>query len=156
MADNYTQATLTPDVQLTEELRAVLEATGATLEPAGGGQWYVYWEDGFSELDEHAPDIPHDPDTAAATAFRERWHGKDMAGVLRAVLDSNPGIEMLVIEGAYRCSKMRPGEFGGFGIYVTRKESAFISSQDIEMRDGQLTLTAAVQQHVAAGDRSGS
>lgn len=146
MADNYTQATLTPDVRLTDELRTVLEITGASLEPAGDGEWYVYWEDGISELDDdQAWDIPQYTDAAGAAAFRDRWSGKDIAGVLRAVLASNPGTGMLVIEGAYGCSKMRAGEFGGFGIYVTREQSAFISSQDVVMQDGRLAVTAGVQ-----------
>jgi hypothetical protein len=151
MTNNYTQATLTPDVRLTDELRAVLEITGASLEPAGDGEWYAFWEDGINELDDNQEwGIPQYPDAAEAAAFRDRWLGKDIADVLRAVLASNPGTGMLVIEGAYGCSKVRAGEFGGFGIYVTREQSAFISSQDVVMQDGQLTVTARVQECAAA------
>ena len=155
MADNYTQATLTPDVLLTDELRAVLELTGATLEPADDGKWYAYWEDGISELDDQAWDMRQHPDAAEAADFRERWHGKDISDVLRAVLDGNPGTGLLVIEGAYGCSKMRPGQFGGFGIYVTREQFAFTGSQDIAIQDGRLAVTARVQQWPGAGSRPG-
>ena len=147
MANNNTQATLTPSVRLTDELRTALEITCASLEPNGDGTWYAYWDERIGELAAaDARDLPQSWSAEEAAAFQDKWSNKDLADILRAILAENADIELLTVEGAYTCSKMRAGEFGGFGLYVTREQFAAISSADVLIQDGRLVITAAVQE----------
>lgn len=147
MANNCTQATLTPSVRLTDELRTALEVTGASLEPDDDGTWYAYWDEGIAELtDAGARDLPQSWSAEETAAFQDRWSNKELADVLRAILAENADVEVLTVEGACTCSKMRPGEFGGFGLYVTREQFAAVSSADVLIQDGRLVITAAVQE----------
>jgi hypothetical protein len=147
MANNYNQATLTPSVRLTGELRTALEITCASLEPDDDGTWYAHWDEGIGNLaDADAWDLPQSWSAEEAAAFEDKWSDKDLADILRAILAENAGVELLTVEGAYTCSKMRAGEFGGFGLYVTREQFAAISSADVLIRDGRLVITAAVQE----------
>ena len=148
MANNYTQATLVPEVRLDAVLSALLRATGATIEPGDAeGESYVYWEESFEEivdperladyLDEDA--FAEGWDAEPQEKLIERWADREMAEILRAVLELNPGIEFLHLEGAHMCSKMRAGEFGGFGLWVTRQQYVWINSGgSIQVKDGRL------------------
>jgi hypothetical protein len=147
MADDYTQATLTPSVRLTDELRTALKITCASLQPDDNGTWYAHWDEGIGDpADTDAEDLPQSWSEEEAQAFLDKWHGRDLADILRAILAENAGVELLRLEGAYTCSKMRRGEFGGFGIYVTRQQYATVSSADVLIRDGRLVITAAVRE----------
>lgn len=150
VADNFTQATLTPPVRLTDELVVVLEITGASLQACADGTWYAYWEDGIIEPDEEdadAWDLPETWAAAEAAAFRHKWGTQGPHDILRAILAVNPDIELLTLEGAHTCSKMRPGEFGGFGLYVTRRQFASIITGDVILReDVWLAITTEVQE----------
>jgi hypothetical protein len=146
MANNYTQATLTPSVRLTDELRTALEITLASLEPDDNGTWSVCWDQGIGQLaDADAQDLPQSWDADRVAAFQAKWSGKDLPDILRAILAENVAVELLTVEGAHTCSKMRAGQFGGFGLYVTRHQFAFVSSTDALLQDGRLVITAAVQ-----------
>lgn len=144
MANNYTLGTLSPEVRLTDELKKVLETTGASVEPDGPDKWYVFWEESFNEeveswmLDE------------TDEAFVEKWTDTNIAVVLKAVLEENPEVEMLSLEAAHTCSKMRAGEFGGFGLYVTRSEYCWINSQAVALIEGKLVPQTTVESWVAA------
>lgn len=131
MANNYCQATVTPDLPLTDDqLEAItyrgwdLDAeewppehlssrtirylerltgyddecftTGLEIAPGADGNVYLY----ASEYDGVADELLQD--------------------ILRDLpQDKYPYI---VIEGAYSCSKMRQGEFGGFAVLITREK----------------------------------
>jgi hypothetical protein len=147
MANNYTQATLTPSVRLTDELRTALEITCASLEPDHDGTWYAHWDEGIGDLaDADTWNLPQSWSTEEAAAFQDKWSDKDLPDILRAILAENAGVELLTVEGAYTCSKMRAGQFGGFGLYATREQFAAISSAGVLIRDGRLVITAAVQE----------
>ena len=128
MANSYTQGTLTPSVKLTDELRTVLGATDASLEPEDDGTTYVYWEEYISESLDPGWN-PYDLDQTVL----DKWANADMPDILRAVLDHNPGVELLTMEAAMTCSKMRAGEFGGYALYVTRKQYAYVSTNAIDL-----------------------
>jgi len=111
MANNYSQATVSPtDIPsnaLTDEERGVLESSGFTLHESGDNTIYIVVEDSF--LLEESPDFIED-ETKEITA----------EDVFNRIITKVDEINEIVIEGAYTCSKMRSGEFGGFVIRFTR------------------------------------
>jgi hypothetical protein len=148
MATNNLQATLTPEIRLTDELATVFRLTGACLDPVPGqnGTWYVFWEDGITEPEQWDDFDPEDWPVA------DKWAGKNLPDILRETLAGNPDTKLLTIEGAWTCSRMRAGEFGGFGLYVTRQQFVSISSSDVTLgSDGQLTLTTPAIQDFTLG-----
>src|SRR5262249_12867302 len=69
--------------------------------------------------------------------FREEDHGEDDDGrIVNCVTLLQSKLKLLdpadtphiVIEGAATCSKMRPGEFGGFAYFITREEVRFFAT----------------------------
>jgi hypothetical protein len=142
MSDNYEQATLTPSVKLTDDLRGGLAATCASFEEEGDGLTYVYWEDGPIDIDNTWADV--DPEVL------ERWSGHDLADILRAVLAENSDIGLLTMEGASTCSKLRPGEFGGYALYVTRKQYAWVHTGQVHLEDGTLVSRNTITDWPAA------
>jgi hypothetical protein len=127
MANNYYQATLTPDsIHLNEMQATYLEMTGASFEKESDGRYYVFWRDCLDEdnIDEHVATALDDgdidqqmADAIGKLSFRE---------LLRDILN-NPAnvvadITHLRIDGAWTCDKMRPGEFGGAATVVTRAQ----------------------------------
>jgi len=110
MANNYNQATVQPELPASlftqEELDELAQACGLHNEPEGD-LLYFFAEEYFCEVgdDEHGQRI-------------------NCLKVLQAKLQSlDPAsYPHIVIEGASTCSKMRPGEFGGFAYFITRDE----------------------------------
>lgn len=150
MANNYIQATLSPDgLELTDDQQTWLAATGASMVPAktkeGKPGHYVFWEEGFTECPEPddfvnqlEDDIEDDEALDAEVQRFIRMGGIER--VLRGIL-RNPGnraIPSLKIDAAATCSRMRIGEFGGFALVVTRKEFAWFSTFSLSIEDGQL------------------
>lgn len=139
MANNYTEATLQPTVYLTERQEALLSCYGAGCEPDGPGDKlrYVFWESYFNDT----PD-DYDMDEAIADGILEE--GAKLPSIeyfLREVLlnPENRDIEHLDVQGCHRCDKLRPGEFGGFSLVVTRNEYAWINSSMIHVADGKIS-----------------
>lgn len=129
MANNYTEATMTPPVFLTPQQRAVLPCYGARSAPwqkekPGSELHYVYWESTFIE-------DPDEDDFGVIDAREAGFSGKisSLPYFLRDILlnQENEGL-VITVEGCHRCDKMRPGEFGGFALMVTRKEYAWVNT----------------------------
>lgn len=108
MADNYEQATVEPTIPET----AVSEEELSILEQCGF-EWvkehnhlYFYAQDGIND--------------------EEDW-----IGTFQNILGKTPDTSSIVVQGAYTCSKMRPGEFGGFLTYITKDNHKFADISDI-------------------------
>lgn len=139
MANYYSQTTLTQAVLLTENLATVLQARGATLYDAGEGEtvldslvtgeqprkpYAVVWEEGWRNPDGESvegfmEEIELDPDDASKNV-------KDLLileeeDILHEILKINPDIELLEMNEAWTCSKMRLDGFGGRSLMVNRE-----------------------------------
>jgi len=126
MADNYTQATVIPDIPksaLTDKEWGILSASGFTLFEFGDKTVYLVVKEGFILDDDYDLDLG---DVTALELFHK--------------IIKNTDIEEIVIEGAYTCSKMRSGEFGGFVTRITKDGvESFGTSQALDrMRAGTL------------------
>lgn len=153
MANNYSQATLTPScLHLTPDQETWLAASGASIEPSeekGRKGTYVFWRMWFNE----APDYDgflsqvelEDEQEIEKEAKRLEALG-GIENVLRSILKNpeNRHIEKLNIQGAYTCSRMRSDEFGGYALVVTRKEFVWFSTSSLDLKNGQLTYRPKV------------
>lgn len=129
---------MTPAVHLTERQEKLLGCYGASCEPAGPEDKlrYVFWEDHFSE----EPDEMDLDDAIAEGDIEEGTKLPPIAHFLRDILmnPENKDVESLDVEGCWRCDKLRPGEFGGFMLLVTRSEYASASSSALEIQKGKI------------------
>jgi hypothetical protein len=125
---------MTPDsIHLSSMHQAFLEMTGASLDKESDGRFYVYWEESLCEdvgefqMDEaiEAGNITSDEAGFIANS--------SFVMMLRHILQHEPNKDVthIEVEGAWTCSKMRPGQFGGFSYLVTREEHGFISSSSM-------------------------
>lgn len=102
MANNYTQATVYPELSktlFTEQDLETLQENGFSFDEAHGDELYFYVEEGFDE------------DETAHIFQKAIERSKNS--------DEVDPVEEILIEGAFTCSKMRPGEFGGFVLRIT-------------------------------------
>jgi hypothetical protein len=122
MADNYEQCTVEPtDLRkelFTEEDLRILESSGIEWED-NGDSYYFFASEFLYENDDHSrtyTDVFQD-------AIRRSWGS----------------VEEVVINGAFTCSKMRPGEFGGFVIRISENgiQSATTSEMLELMQNGR-------------------
>lgn len=123
MTDNFTQATVTPPLPawlFNEEELALLYATCGVNCESHGDSLYFFAETSFAEWGETAESESLD----CLALFHEK--------LLQLDADEYPRI---VIEGAATCSKMCPGEFGGFA-YVIERDGvhSFSTSEWIDER----------------------
>jgi hypothetical protein len=111
MADNYYQATVSPDLPAAlftaEELSALETACGLTCETYYE-QLYFFADTSFREEGEYDRD-GEDVTINCLNVLQEKLRQLDP--------DDYPHIS---IEGAATCSKMRQGEFGGYAHLITR------------------------------------
>jgi hypothetical protein len=107
MANNYTQATVSPLIPatlITDTEIGLLEQVGFTAH--NYGEW-------FKEM--YEADI--------GQPYTEQY--TDIFDIFQAVMsrslesEEDEDIDEIIIKGAFTCSKMRPDEFGGFIIRVT-------------------------------------
>lgn len=110
MANNYYRATLSPDLPANifseEELESLSDACGLKAD-RDGDDLYFFAEEYFCEEGEDRECSR----VNCLTLLQEKLK----------LLDANE-YPHIVIEGAATCSKMRPGEFGGFALFITREE----------------------------------
>ena len=115
MANNYTQATVSPHLPAglfsDSELDA-LAACGLSHE-CHAGTLYFFADTYFREEDDGEDGEPFN----SIALFQSKLKLLDPA--------DTPHI---VIEGAAACSKMRQGEFGGFAFFITRDEVRFTAT----------------------------
>jgi len=162
MANNYSQATMEPTcVYLSDEQIAYLSASGAAFDPNEAEKsaleqlaeattdkkplrgYYVYWEEWYQEYIEEEDLEDRLVDDYSAEQIKEIWaHYKDLSfeGILREVLmnPENKDIDYIAIEGANTCSKLRPGNFGGFVTVVTRQEYFGLGTGAWDIKDGRI------------------
>jgi hypothetical protein len=110
MADNYYQATISPDFPAAlfndEELQALEIACGISSEKIDDNL-YFFADTSFREEGEDDEGNPVD----CLAVLQGKLRQLDPATFPR-----------IVIQGAATCSKMRPDEFGGFAHLITRDE----------------------------------
>lgn len=136
MANNYTQVTVEPDLRLSDVQKVLLKALGFSTEPGDKtGTFYVFAEECYNEvLDndawENVADDVCNEDSELLAPFVE-WDGESLMDLLRVLCVENkiPYIEM---NAAYTCSKLRPGEFGGFKTLVTPTHWAVCGNSDLD------------------------
>jgi len=146
MADYYSQTTLTEEVLLTQDLATVLSARGATLHPAGDeetaldalvtGQmprrlYAVVWEEGWRNscgetLEDFIEEI--ELEEKDATDGVKALLLLEEEDILHEVLKINPDLDLLEMNEAYTCSKMRLDGFGGRSLIVNRKGYLYIGT----------------------------
>lgn len=116
MADNYSEATVSPCIPAEAVTpRDLAQLARCGLEWEGEEELYFFAPNGIWESE----DGMHDGDDAADDE-------RDAYMVFQEVLARLPDtVEAIEIEGALSCSKMRPGEFGGFCVYITRDQIRF-------------------------------
>jgi hypothetical protein len=115
MANNYVQATvepLIPKVLFTDEDLNTLSENGVDWEDAGDGLLYFFIRDGFDE--DYVEPI-----------FREALKKFDES---EEDIPVEEDLTEIIIQGAFTCSKMRPGEFGGFVTIITKDGMAGTST----------------------------
>jgi hypothetical protein len=124
MANNYYQATLTPDsIHLNDLHRAWLDLTGADWEKEKDGRYYVFWRECLNEdIEDQLNEAMADESITQEQADIIIKHGFN--GMLLDILNYAPNSEVthLRIDGAWTCSKMRPGNFGGAATIITRTQ----------------------------------
>jgi hypothetical protein len=108
MANNYNQATISPQLPATlfseQELQSLEIACGLTHETCGD-HLYLFAGDFFREEGEDEDD--------------QRVNCLDLLQEKLGQLDA-AAYPHIAIQGASTCSKMRPDEFGGFAFLITR------------------------------------
>jgi hypothetical protein len=116
MADYYSQATVSPALPATlfspAELEALAGACGLYSEPDGDNLYFFagdyFCGEGEDLNEEHVN-------------CTERLQAK--------LRELDPvSYPRITIEGAVTCSKMRPGEFGGFVYFITREEIRYFDT----------------------------
>lgn len=144
MANNYTEATMQPSVYLTPYQELLLSCYGAACENDGPDETlrYIFWESYFNDT----PDEYDMDDAIAEGVLEEGTKLPSIEYFLREVLlnPENKDIDHLDVQGCHRCDKLRPGEFGGFSLVVTRNEYAWINSNMIHVADGKIVPPAVV------------
>jgi hypothetical protein len=130
MADNYYQATVSPELPARlfseDELQALELACGLTAERCGD-DLYFFAETCFSERGEDADGFGVD----CLALMQEKLRQLDPTDY-----------PCISIQGASTCSKMRPDEFGGFAFLITRDGIRSMSTWDW-LNEEEKTLTAA-------------
>lgn len=119
MADSYNQATVTPSLPTSAftmpELNR-LEVCGLFPEKDGNdGLLYFSAEYG---IDDQAP-------------FDGEGESDPYLILQTALTRCDASVPAIIIEGAYTCSKLRPGEFGGYCAYISRRDVRFGSTAEL-------------------------
>lgn len=144
MADNYTQATMDPFIPkdlVTDKEKEFLLGFGLTTEDAGE-ELYFFADDyrgGAYTEPELAkavfPDLEIEPEETEIELDEDY-----MIEVLQRFIKRSEGkLKYITLEGAYTCSKMRPGEFGGFACFIT-EDDAKVAGTASWLRDMEKTL----------------
>jgi len=168
MANNFYQTTVQPsELTLTPALAMALKAHEATIEGqaddtaldqlARGDRdqhdVYVFFENGWSDGDEtqFAEDLKVSGLSEEEQVEAQRLAQLPEEDLYREILLVNPKVAAIEVNSAHYCSKMRPGEFGGHGLYVTRTHYLHIGDHSASIdKDGKIKVTAKVQKFVAA------
>jgi len=116
MADNYSQATVSPELPAAlfndEELQALEMACGLNWEKIDD-HLYFFADTSFREEGEDHEDSPVD----CLALMQAKLKQLDPAAYPH-----------ITIQGAATCSKMRPDEFGGFAHLITRDDVRSMST----------------------------
>jgi hypothetical protein len=163
MANNYYQTTVEPTaLTLTRPMVTVLAAHGAGIE--GGEQdtaldqvargdrnrrdAYVFFEEGWRDIDDLGSEDVENVRNLLKFSEEEKLEFArlvklDELELFREILLQNPTVPHLEIKSAHYCSRMRPGEFGGMWIYVTRTHYLLVGDHSAKVNeDGTIEVTA--------------
>lgn len=132
MANNYDQSTMSPKIPLTPDQVAALDSLRAFCFEGEedpdipltdlAKKWMAEFE--ISE-DDIWPDREAEPGSDVHYLYYEDGSlTPGTSSVLQEILRGLDPVEYphLAWEGAYTCSKLRPGEFGGWACFITRDE----------------------------------
>lgn len=135
MADNYFQMTIEPSLPEAKLTNLELWLLQHLFDWEGddGDTLYFFAENGTkadSEDDEEALDAILAVDTSPLAEKVREVRGEEPADywldgfnfddIFQGILRRNLDIPHVKIQGAFHCSKMRPGEFGGFATFITK------------------------------------
>lgn len=156
MANYYTRSVITDTFLLTPEMSTALTFRGAAVDPEGPGEtvldgmvnerpplrsYSITFEDGWNDLvesyesvDEWIKDEGERPEDWNDEAKRLLWLDKE--DLLHEVLKVNPDKDVIEMQSAWSCSKMRLDGFGGSGLIVTRKGYLYLTSTHYEVDEG--------------------
>ena len=121
MSNSYAQATVAPHLpsKLFSRIELdFLEANGFAHELTDEGNYYFFAEDNFNtagddfEVDEGLPQKQRE----YLQKLTEKW---TVLTVFQEVLKRQTDIKEIIIKGAYTCSRMLEGEFGGYAARIT-------------------------------------
>ena len=142
MANNYSQGTIWPPLPLTETQLEALDLPAIDIpkdedKQSDAEKLRLSWVEGHA-TDEWASGLGSEPNTERVEDDKGRFHykpdgryylfseesglGNGFDGVLQEILQGLPEKEYpyITYEYACTCSKMRPGEFGGGAMFITR------------------------------------
>ena len=140
MAESFDQSTMTPLLPLTAEQVSAIKSLRAYYYEEGedpdhpltdlARTWLEKFNIGFDDI---WPNVVKERDFDVYYLFYEDGAlAPSVAGVFQEILCGLDAGEYpyLVWEGAYTCSKMRPGEFGGWACVITRDDIYWSSTQE--------------------------
>jgi hypothetical protein len=167
MANNYTESTLEPsNLTLSLPLVRALKAHGASTE--GGSEdnaldqlargdrnrhnVYVFFENGWADYEDgYSDELPMTGLSDEEQVEVKRLAKLDAPDLFREILLLNPKVEAVELHESFRCDKMRPGEFGGQALYVTRTHFLYVGDHSAKVnKDGSIKVTAKAQKFRAA------
>ena len=125
MADMYTQVTITPSIPkdlLPEGHLKFLNGYGIRWED-DHGKWYLYADEYSASSFE---DVGDDGERV------EKEHGEDeLVALFQNVIKKSKGeLKYVYLHAGCICSKMRPDEFGGWVIFITKKSHHWMGTWD--------------------------
>lgn len=110
MANNYDQVTVEPFIPkdlLSEEDYEKMSKFGFSRE-ASADYWYLFSDDYHSVT-------VLDDDTEI--------YEEDLFKIFQKIIKASGGeLKHIILQGAETCDKMRPGEFGGWAVFITEKK----------------------------------
>jgi len=143
MANNYCQGTVAPFLPLTQEHKDLIDWDPDDSVLDSEGNWITDEEhdpedEARAELDRLAMKLGmteeykfgghlgyerHVRDPEVYYLYCEEGLGGETAVLLQYILQGlDKNIEHIQVEGASTCSKLRPGEFGGWACHITRDD----------------------------------
>ena len=120
MANNYAPATVYPTIPnnlLTEQEEEILASCGFSIEGD-----YVFSEEGFWETLE---------DLEIETNYNNVFEVFQSVIKRSKASEEEEDINEIVIEGAFYCSKMRAGEFGGYVVRILEDSFQSANTSDV-------------------------
>ena len=140
MADNYSEATVSPyipkkDVSLLE--LTLLKTMGYSVEEVDDN-YYFYSSYMAMNTTEAMESLEHDNERDSLIDDDSELYkrvvvdeeGLEDSDIFQMILNKSSTLEYIAIEGCYRSTKMRMGEFGGYCCFIQTDRVSFMSTND--------------------------